>query len=106
VRLPRLRDTAARLPRTSARSPLDNRTREGHYHPARLFLRFLTDQGEKLAINMNGPSWVDFPRPARTVSGLIGISGFEERQFKGDRSTKEVAAQVRVARADTVQLRA
>jgi hypothetical protein len=29
------------------RSPLDERTREGDDHPARLFLRFLTDQGQK-----------------------------------------------------------
>ena len=32
------------------RSPLDERTREGDDHPARLFLWFLTDRGEKRAI--------------------------------------------------------
>ena len=34
------------------RSPLDERTREGDDHPARLFLRFLTDQGEKRAMEI------------------------------------------------------
>jgi hypothetical protein len=29
------------------RSPLDERTREGDDHPVRLFLRFITDRGEK-----------------------------------------------------------
>jgi hypothetical protein len=32
------------------RSPLDERTREGDDHPARLFLRFTTDRGEKRAM--------------------------------------------------------
>jgi hypothetical protein len=32
------------------RSPLDERTREGDDHPARLFLRFLTDRGDKRAM--------------------------------------------------------
>ena len=34
------------------RSPLDERTREGDDHPARLFLRFLTDQGQKRAMEV------------------------------------------------------
>jgi Protein of unknown function (DUF3047) len=34
------------------RSPLDERTREGDDHPARLFLRFATDRGEKRAMEM------------------------------------------------------
>jgi hypothetical protein len=34
------------------RSPLDERTREGDDHPARLFLRFLSDQGEKRAMEV------------------------------------------------------
>jgi len=34
------------------RSPLDERTREGDDHPARLFLRFLTDHGEKRAMEV------------------------------------------------------
>jgi hypothetical protein len=34
------------------RSPLDERTREGDDHPARLFLRFLTDRGEKRAMEV------------------------------------------------------
>jgi Protein of unknown function (DUF3047) len=33
-------------------SPLDERTREGDDHPARLFLRFLTEQGEKRAMEV------------------------------------------------------
>ena len=32
------------------RSPLDKRTRKGDDHPARLFLRFLTDGGERRAM--------------------------------------------------------
>jgi hypothetical protein len=44
------------------RSPLDERTRVGDDHPARLFLRLLTHQGEKRAMNMKKPSSVDFPR--------------------------------------------
>jgi len=32
------------------RSPLDERPHEGDDHPTRLFLRFLTDQGEKHAM--------------------------------------------------------
>ena len=34
------------------RSPRDERTREGDDHPARLFLRFLTDRGEKRAMEV------------------------------------------------------
>jgi hypothetical protein len=34
------------------RSPLDERTREGDDHPARLFLRFTTDRGEKRAMEV------------------------------------------------------
>ena len=34
------------------RSPLDERTREGDDHPARLFLRFVTDHGEKRAMEV------------------------------------------------------
>jgi hypothetical protein len=34
------------------RSPLDERTPEGDDHPARLFLRFLTDRGEKRAMEV------------------------------------------------------
>jgi hypothetical protein len=34
------------------RSPLDERTREGDDHPARLFLRFATDRGEKRAMEV------------------------------------------------------
>ena len=34
------------------KSPLDERTREGDYHPARLFLRFITDRGEKRAMEV------------------------------------------------------
>jgi hypothetical protein len=34
------------------RSPLDERTREGDDHPARLFLRFLTDRGDKCAMEV------------------------------------------------------
>ena len=33
-------------------SPLDERTREGDDHPARLFLRFATDRGEKRAMEV------------------------------------------------------
>ena len=36
----------------SFRSPLDERTREGDDHPARLFLRFITDRGEKRAMEV------------------------------------------------------
>ena len=32
------------------KSPLDERTREGDDHPARLFFRFLTDRSEKRAM--------------------------------------------------------
>jgi len=34
------------------RSPLDERTREGDDHPARLFLRFMTDRGQKRAMEV------------------------------------------------------
>ena len=40
------------------RSPLDERTREGDDHPARLFLRFLTDQGEKRAMEVIWGNWL------------------------------------------------
>ena len=33
-------------------SPLDERTREGDDHPARLFLRFVTERGEKRAMEV------------------------------------------------------
>jgi hypothetical protein len=38
--------------RIAVRSPLDERTREGDDHPARLFLRFATDRGEKRAMEV------------------------------------------------------
>src|SRR5271167_1878784 len=34
------------------KSPLDERTREGDDHPTRLFLRFMTDRGEKRAMEV------------------------------------------------------
>jgi len=34
------------------RSPIDERTREGDDHPARLFLRLITDRGEKRAMEV------------------------------------------------------
>ena len=42
------------------RSPLDERTREGDDHPARLFLRFITDGGEKRAMEV---IWGNRPGP-------------------------------------------
>ena len=45
------------------RSPLDERTREGDDHPARLFLRFATDRGEKRAMKVIwGPRRVQIHR--------------------------------------------
>jgi hypothetical protein len=41
------------------RSPLDERTREGDDHPARLFLRFATDRGERRAMEV---IWGNRPR--------------------------------------------
>ena len=38
------------------------------------------------------------------MSGPIGVSGFEEGEFEGDSPTKEVAAEIRLQRADPVQL--
>jgi hypothetical protein len=40
------------------RSPLDERTREGDDHPARLFLRFRTDRGEKRAMEVIWGNWL------------------------------------------------
>jgi Protein of unknown function (DUF3047) len=34
------------------RSPIDERTREGDDHPARLFLWFITDRGDKRAMEV------------------------------------------------------
>src|SRR5260370_19504986 len=61
------------------RSPLDERTREGDDHPARLFLRFATDRGEKRAMevvwgnrlkpgttNTSAVSHTSLPTPARS----------------------------------------
>jgi hypothetical protein len=96
--------TSRRMSGTTMRSQLDQRRREGDDHPAQLFIRFLTGRDESTP--WNAACSVGLPLPTRTMSGPIGISGFEERKFEGDRSTKEVATQVRVARADTVQLRA
>jgi Protein of unknown function (DUF3047) len=42
------------------RSPLDERTREGDDHPARLFLRFVTDRGEKRVMQV---IWCNRPNP-------------------------------------------
>ena len=43
------------------RSPLDARTREGDDHPARLFLRFLTDRGDKRTMEV---IWVNRLNPS------------------------------------------
>ncbi|HSZ57623.1 MAG TPA: DUF3047 domain-containing protein [Tepidisphaeraceae bacterium] len=43
-------------------SPLDERTREGDDHPARLFLRFATDRGEKRAMEV---IWGQSAEPGR-----------------------------------------
>jgi hypothetical protein len=40
------------------------------------------------------------------VSGPLRVGGFEEGEFEGDSPTEEVAAQVRLCGADSVQLRA
>jgi hypothetical protein len=40
------------------RSPIDERTREGGNHPARLFLRFITDRAEKRAIEVIWGNWL------------------------------------------------
>jgi len=46
------------------RTPLDERTREGDDHPARLFLRFLTDHGEKRAMEV---IWGTLGRPRSSL---------------------------------------
>jgi hypothetical protein len=40
-----------------------------------------------------------------SMSGPVGIGGFEEGEFEGDSPTKKVAAQIRLRGADPVQLR-
>ena len=53
-------------------SPLDERTREGDDHPARLFLRFATDRGEKRAMEV---IWGNRRNPASTsTSGVSHTS--------------------------------
>jgi hypothetical protein len=47
------------------RSPLDERTREGDDHPARLFLRFLTDRGDKRAMEV---IWGNRPETGGTTN--------------------------------------
>jgi hypothetical protein len=68
-------------------SPLDERTREGDDHPARLFLRFLTDRGEKRAMeviwgnrlkpttNTSAASRTSLPTPATTGSATGSTRG-------------------------------
>jgi hypothetical protein len=49
------------------------------------------------------PNWV---AKLRAASGLLGVGGFEEGEFERDGPAEEVAAQVRLCGADSVQLRA
>jgi Protein of unknown function (DUF3047) len=68
------------------RRPLDERTREGDDHPARLFLRFITDRGERRAmeviwgnrlkretINTSAISRTLLPTPA-TIGSAAGLT--------------------------------
>jgi hypothetical protein len=60
------------------RSPLDERTREGDDHPARLFLRFLTDRGDKRTMEV---IWVNRLNPSeyKYIGGfphLVNIAVF------------------------------
>src|SRR5438876_5656922 len=47
-----------------------------------------------------------FTRSKMSVSGPVGIGGFEEGEFEADSPTEKFAAQIRRRGADPVQLRA
>ena len=57
------------------RSPLDERTREGDDHPARLFLRFATDHGEKRAMEV---IWGNRLKPGTTNTSAACTSATRE----------------------------
>ena len=53
------------------RSPLDERTREGDDHPARLFLRFVTDRAEKRAMEV---IWGNRLNPGDTNTSAVSLT--------------------------------
>src|SRR5438270_13738687 len=53
------------------------------------------------------PLWLGaFTRSKTSMSGPVGVGGFEEGEFEGDGPLEKVAAQILLRGADAVQLRA
>src|SRR5438477_5516730 len=53
------------------------------------------------------PLWLGaFTRSKKSMSGPVGVGGFEEGEFEGDGPLEKVAAQILLRGADAVQLRA
>src|ERR1700719_4117029 len=53
------------------------------------------------------PLWLGaFTRSKTSVSGPVGVGGFEEGEFEGDGPLEKVSAQILLPGADAVQLRA
>ena len=70
------------------RSPLDERTREGDDHPARLFLRFITDRGENRAMeviwgNRLKPGIINTSAVFRTLSPMPTTIGSAAGSTRG-----------------------
>ena len=74
------------------KSPLDERTREGDDHPARLFLRFVTDRGEKCAMeviwgNRLKPGTINTSAAFRTLSPMPATIGSAAGSTRGSISS-------------------
>jgi len=62
---------------------------------------------EEARFESSVPLWLGaFTRSKTSMSGPVGVGGFEEGEFEGDGPLEKVAAQILLRGADAVQLRA
>src|SRR6202045_1613408 len=80
---------------------------------ARLTVHVERDRGfadsplEEARFEPSVPLWLGaFTRSKTSMSGPVGVGGFEEGEFEGDGPLEKVAAQILLRGADAVQLRA
>src|SRR5437763_8088489 len=71
-------------------------------------LEFAHDSAlEEARFEPSVPLWLGaFTRSKTSMSGPVGVGGFEEGEFEGDGPLEKVAAQILLRGADAVQLRA
>ena len=69
--------------------------------------RFADASLEEARFEPSVPLWLGaFTRSKTSMSGPVGVGGFEEGEFEGDGPLEKVAAQILLRGANAVQLRA